>query len=145
MAELVEGARLEIAYTLIAYQGFESLSLRHVAASCISLAATFLQKSPACSFRSVSFSVKGHATPLLLACKHTRHASACYRPFSWQTFNFLFENAATIIFIIHRYVTQISLYVKPSQICEDLHIFFVTAPLLKKLHLFFYSTVNLNK
>ena len=28
MAELVEGARLEIAYTLIAYQGFESLSLR---------------------------------------------------------------------------------------------------------------------
>ena len=29
MAELVEGARLEIVYTLIAYPGFESLSLRH--------------------------------------------------------------------------------------------------------------------
>ena len=83
MAELVEGARLEIAYTLIAYQGFESLSLRHVAVSCISLAATFLQKSLAGSFRSVSFSVKGHAIPLLFACKRTRHASACYRSFSW--------------------------------------------------------------
>lgn len=32
MAELVEGARLEIAYTLIAYQGFESLSLRQKSA-----------------------------------------------------------------------------------------------------------------
>ena len=29
MSELVEGARLEIVYTLIAYLGFESLHLRH--------------------------------------------------------------------------------------------------------------------
>ncbi len=29
VAELVEGARLEIVYTLIAYQGFESPPLRH--------------------------------------------------------------------------------------------------------------------
>ena len=33
----------------------------HVAASCISLAATFLQKSPVRSFRCVSFFAKSHA------------------------------------------------------------------------------------
>lgn len=42
-------------------QGFESLLLRHVAASCISLAAIFLQKSPARSFRYVSSFAKSHA------------------------------------------------------------------------------------
>lgn len=38
--------------------------LRHVAANCISLAATFSQKSPARSFRCVFFSAKGHAAPV---------------------------------------------------------------------------------
>ena len=37
------------------------MCLSHVAASYISLAATFLQKSPARSFRRASFSEKGHA------------------------------------------------------------------------------------
>ena len=63
-------------------QGFDSPHFHHVAASSISLAATFLQKSPSRSFRCVSFSEKGHATPLLLACKRARNAPACYQPFS---------------------------------------------------------------
>ena len=42
----------------------------------------FLQKPPARSFRCVSFSEKGHAVPLLLACKRARNAPACYQPFS---------------------------------------------------------------
>ena len=40
VAELVEGARLEIVYTLIAYQGFESPPLRHKKA--VAFATAFL-------------------------------------------------------------------------------------------------------
>ena len=40
---------------------FDSCHSDHVAASFISLAATFLQKSPARSFRCVAFSAKSHA------------------------------------------------------------------------------------
>ena len=45
--------------------GFKSHLPHHVAASCISLAASFLQKSPARSFRCVSSFAKSHAR---LAC-----------------------------------------------------------------------------
>ena len=55
--------------------------LRHVAASCISFAATFLQKSPARSFSCVSFSKKGHAPPLVLACERALADETCFQPF----------------------------------------------------------------
>ena len=60
-------------------RGFDPLRVHQVAASCISLAATFFEKSPARSFRCVSFSEKGHAAPLLLACKR---APAYCQPYS---------------------------------------------------------------
>ena len=46
-------------------RGFESLQARHVAASDMTLAATFLQKSPVRVFCRVSFFEKGHAALLL--------------------------------------------------------------------------------
>ncbi len=52
--------------------------LRHVAASCISFAATFLQKSPARSFSCVSFCEKGHAPPLVLVCKRALADETCF-------------------------------------------------------------------
>ena len=56
-------------YRLFAGQRLTALEIHfvsplHVAASYILLAATFL-KSPACSYRCVSFSEKGHAAPLV--------------------------------------------------------------------------------
>ena len=60
--------------------------LRHIAASCISFATTFLQKSPARSFSCVSFCEKGHAPPLVLVCKRALADETCFQPFEAQDF-----------------------------------------------------------
>lgn len=63
-------------------RGFESLALRHVATSCISLAATFFIKVTGALIPLRLLFRKGHAAPLLFACKRAHDAPACYQPFS---------------------------------------------------------------
>jgi len=61
---------------------FDPPRLHHVAASFISLAATFFVKVTGALILLRLLSEKGRAVPLLLACKRARNAPACYQPFS---------------------------------------------------------------
>ena len=74
----------------------------HIAASCILLAATFLQKAPALSFRCVSFSAKGHACCGCSLVNALTTLSRCYQPFAGGKYNSHIQNAESLLCGLNR-------------------------------------------